>query len=295
MGEAMSQPGGSIRDHLQAVLDLAPLYSASFGPVADAMIRRQEHLEAAAGLMLTHWLKLDPPPLRRAFAVEAGGHPPGWAPARVPWVRVYAPFFSERVLEGYFILWLFAVDGSRLLLSINQGIYVQDGQGWKPNEDLPTIRRQADEARSALDGIERHGFDLASIDLGADQLPDDSPARPRIQAYEIGSVYAKSYGTGLLPADADLRADLLNAMELLVRLYGSGESGNPGSSARPAPPDPPDPSSAPVGARPYGPRSPQPSTRDRELRQPGGHTPAPSSSGHPTPPPPSPMNPPSYP
>src|SRR5687768_6352190 len=54
-----------------------------------------------------------------AMRVKAGGRQSNFAP--VPWIRVFDPAHSPRTTEGFYLVYLFAGDGSAIYLSLNQG------------------------------------------------------------------------------------------------------------------------------------------------------------------------------
>src|SRR5262245_30421357 len=41
--------------------------------------------------------------------------------AEVPWLAVFDPFVTDSATRGYYVVYLFAADGSRVCLSLNQG------------------------------------------------------------------------------------------------------------------------------------------------------------------------------
>ena len=48
-----------------------------------------------------------------------GGHQANYSPTA--WVRIYAPDYSRTAMEGFYIVYLFATNGSAVYLSLNQG------------------------------------------------------------------------------------------------------------------------------------------------------------------------------
>src|SRR5438874_4801294 len=53
--------------------------------------------------------------------MKIGGSDGKGKKTRVPWVRLYDPRFSPRATKGWYVVFLFAADGSSLFVSLNQG------------------------------------------------------------------------------------------------------------------------------------------------------------------------------
>lgn len=209
-------PLANLRDHFQRVLDLAPHYSWTYDPPASAMLERQERLEESAAT-LRSWLSGGES--HASWSAEAGGRFGSMAFARVPWIRVFAPSHAETILSGYFLLWLFALDGSRIYLSLTRGIYVQTDDGWKPCTDPELLRNWSAAARAMLKDADRGKFTQMGLDLASDDLPEDAASRQRVEAYELGNIYAVTYRSNELPSDLVLHQDLVHGLGLLLALY----------------------------------------------------------------------------
>jgi len=105
----------SIGVELQKVLDLAPEYtrvpSPSMRARDEACRRLQDELRkvlAAIPAAANH--KLD---------VGVGGRQGSYSP--LAWVRIYSPEHSPGATAGVYLAYLFAADGSRVYLSLQQG------------------------------------------------------------------------------------------------------------------------------------------------------------------------------
>ena len=56
-----------------------------------------------------------------AFDLSVEGRDGTGRKTRVPWVRIYSPEHSPSATSGWFLLYIFASDGSSVFLSLNQG------------------------------------------------------------------------------------------------------------------------------------------------------------------------------
>ena len=131
--------------------------------------------------------------------------------AKVPWVRFFTLEQSPSARVGWYVVLLFAADGSSASLSLNLGV-----------QDLTTsqIKQQVDSARRIL-----------SVD------PDtrDSPLRNRASStidladrglgakYEKGNVLAFTYSAEQIPDDASFLSDLSWLIQRLERLPSAAE------------------------------------------------------------------------
>ena len=74
--------------------------------------------------------------------VSTGGRRGGVGP--VPWVRIFSPSYSPRPTEGFYVVYLFAGDGSRVYLSLNQGTSEsRPGRGMRPIKDSSVVKQSA--------------------------------------------------------------------------------------------------------------------------------------------------------
>jgi MrcB-like, N-terminal domain/Domain of unknown function (DUF3883) len=141
-----------------------------------------------------------------------------------PWVRIYSKRYAPTARYGIYLVYLFAADGSRAYLSLNQGTSVpKPGGGDRTTSDLAGLAFRAAQARSALgDHIEGEGTAGAAmaIDLAWRGLSSrDSQGKGR--AYEAANILAHEYLSGHVPADEQLLGDLVGMLPLLAELYGA--------------------------------------------------------------------------
>jgi hypothetical protein len=215
--ELSSMP--SIAQDLQQMLDLASQYSPDPTP---AMLQRVETAADLAGTLgRTIQSMADVPGLAELdLQVRAGGRRGHFSP--FPWVRLYSQRYAPTAQEGIYLVYLFAADGSRVYLSLNQGTSEFRGGDMRAITDRLILLARAAQARSTLgDLIESEGAAGAvmSIDLAWQGL-ESWDSRHRGRAYEDANILARAYPSGLIPSDQQLLSDLVGMLPLLVQLYG---------------------------------------------------------------------------
>lgn len=208
----------ALHDELETVLTAATHFSTS--PTA-AMLERQEALKRIASVV-DSWLPgavAASPLANLSLKVQAGGRQGQFAP--VPWVRIFSPVYSPHATEGFYLVYLFAADGSAVYLSLNQGTSEFRSGKMRPIRETGLIRAMAAEATDLLEGwmqpVARNG--LLTIDLAIEAAPVGRESKDRAYNYEAGNVIAVAYRSGALPDDSILRADLTDMLQLLGRVY----------------------------------------------------------------------------
>jgi hypothetical protein len=129
----------------------------------------------------------------------------------VPWVAVFDPDETDTAQRGMYVVYLFAADGTRLYVSLNQGSDDLRNKRGKARDAALSVPQQLRTQASAIrDRLALSGQPewLDEIDLRA---PRDKQ-RPR--NYEAGNIIAKAYDTKDLPEDSKLRADLDGFLDL---------------------------------------------------------------------------------
>jgi MrcB-like, N-terminal domain/Domain of unknown function (DUF3883) len=228
----------SIAENFQRILDLAGQYSKDATP---AMLERTAVAEslaaelegalkepvAAQGLDGFHLL------------AKAGGRQANFSP--IPWVRVFSKRYAPKAEEGIYLVYLFAADGSRAYLSLNQGTSEFRSGHMRSIEDQRVLLSRAAQARSALGDLmesEAAAGSALTIDLASKNLKSRD-SRIRGRGYENANILALEYQAGLIPDDDQLLSDLYGLVPLLAQLWGEvpaqaiitgiPESGQPGS------------------------------------------------------------------
>ncbi|MFY1680341.1 MrcB family domain-containing protein [Micromonospora sp. WMMD730] len=204
---------------LQRVLDLAGEYSKDQTP---AMASRDDLLRDCVADLTVAVGDIAPiERLRFDLRVKAGGRQSNYSP--VPWVRLYSPAHSPTATSGYYLVYLFAADGSRVYLSLNQGTSEFRSGAMRPITKLEVLTTRATEARAAI-------IDFAatlpatagrlSIDLAwASMSTVGAESRQRVRNYEAGDIVAYEYVSGAVPDDEHLYSDLAAMLPLLAQLY----------------------------------------------------------------------------
>lgn len=200
--------GGTFRDVLQQVLDLQGSYSSH----NTSEMERRGLLVRQAGparlrALLPESIDLDPADL------ETEGKDGIGRKTRVPQIRVFSSSRSPSAMRGWYVVYLFAFDGSAVYLSLNQGTTSPSGTTVKDRPD-DFLRDRVAWARDILKS------ELSSLDSDDLALQDTRGLGP---GYERGNVVARRYSSGSIPTDDVLQSDLKLFVDLLARLYSAEE------------------------------------------------------------------------
>jgi len=202
-----------VRALLEEVLALQPEWEAANTP---AMARR--------GLLIRNeiptWLRKQAPMLASAAGLDpvdfgAEGRDATGLKTEVPWVRVFSHARSPHATGGWYVVYLFAAEGDRLYLSVNQGTTLWTGTDFRPlPRELLTSR--AAWARDVLREQAARPDLLAEIELGS--------RRSHLgRGYEAGNVLAIAYSRGTIPDETVLTSDAAYMCGLLGALYRAEE------------------------------------------------------------------------
>lgn len=209
--------GMAATDDIRAIHGSAASYSSKGSA---EMAQREASLQAVAGA-IRGWLPdtIDVNNEDAELRVGTGGFHGSFSP--VPWVRVYSPAFSPRPTEGFYLVYLFAADGSRLYLSLNQGTSEYRANKWRPVTDPAVVRGQALKARQLFDTWSYELLDgmVPDIDLRVDGLEIGTESKRRIRNYEAANVLALVYEYDASLDDEKLSSDLRRMLTLLHRVY----------------------------------------------------------------------------
>ena len=131
--------------------------------------------------------------------------------AKVPWLGIFDKEITTTAQEGYYVVYLFSKDMSRVYLALIQGFT------WFKNtfggaQGLLKLRAVSEYWGSELtSGLS--DFSTEPINLG----PNLSE---RARGYEAAHILSKKYERGAIPADADLVADLQDLLGVYRELRG---------------------------------------------------------------------------
>src|SRR5262245_45444811 len=106
----------SIGVELQKVLDLAPEYTRAASPSMRARDEACRRLQDEFRKLLA---AMPADVARPGLDVGVGGRQASYSP--LAWVRIYSPEHSPSATAGVYLAYLFAADGSRVYLSLQQG------------------------------------------------------------------------------------------------------------------------------------------------------------------------------
>jgi 5-methylcytosine-specific restriction enzyme MrcB-like protein/dynein-related subfamily AAA family protein len=151
--------------------------------------------------------------LSERYGFEVEGRDGTGKKTRVPWVRLYDSGLSPSATDGWYVVYLFATDGSAVFLSLNQGTTKFMNGSFVPL-DPELLHARVKDARSKLN---RADISVAGL-LQAIDLRDPGD---KGRGYEIGNAYAIRYGVDQIPEDATILADTSRLLELLKILYTS--------------------------------------------------------------------------
>ena len=128
--------------------------------------------------------------------------------ARVPWVAIFDRLITETAQDGYYILYLAKEDFTGVYLTLNQGVTtIRNLYGADAKAALST---------RASDYLARLGKLSTSYILGPIDL--HASANSLGALYEKGSICAKFYSKGDIPADDLLEKDLKELMSFYLSL-----------------------------------------------------------------------------
>jgi len=184
-----------LRDLIEQVLQLQPKYAK----------RRSPTMEQRGELLIAIENKLKE--FTHASRIVNGcqtGNGEGFY-AHVPWVRLHDQALSPNSKIGWYIVLLFARDGSSVYWSLNQGT---------DDHPIRSIRQRVAEARKKLANQLSHvesksGFtQTMNLESGG-----------RAKKYADANVTAKKYVSGRIPSDTELFEDLELLLPLLAELY----------------------------------------------------------------------------
>lgn len=205
--------GHYFANSFQTILQLAQSYSRD-GSDNPPMEQREKHLKDLSDQLtaLLQGENLE----SQVLQVVHGGRKSNYSP--VPWIRIFDPQHAPTAQNGFYVVLLFAADGSSVYLSLNQGTSEFRSNAMRPINDDDVLLNRTASARTALgdwtSDVAVVGPD--SIDLRGNSAPVGSESRSRIRNYELANVYAYQYPVGDLPSDDRFKNNL---EELLVLLW----------------------------------------------------------------------------
>ena len=148
-----------------------------------------------------------------SYLVDASPGKGNWA--HVPWVSIFDPAITTSARVGYYPVFLFSSNGSRLYLSLNQARFeVKEEFGTQYKEVLSS---RAEVARGLLRNFVTESLYEGFLNLESE---DDLPV-----GYSVGNILSIEYKSGSLPADEVIVSDIHKILSL-YRSYIALRSGN---------------------------------------------------------------------
>ncbi|MGH3403133.1 MAG: MrcB family domain-containing protein [Streptosporangiaceae bacterium] len=225
----------SIGEDFQQVLDLASVYSRVSSP---AMRARDEACRRLQGELREALTALAADAGGSGLDVAVGGRQASYSP--LAWVRIYSREHAPTATAGVYVAYLFAADGSRVCLSLQQGSSEVRSGRMRPVSDPRELLARGAAARRAIRELSKGPLGAGmtvTIDLGWRGLSSvGSYSAQRISNYEYANILALAYASDGAPASDVLLADLYRMLALLSVLYGdsppSENAGVPKSPGR---------------------------------------------------------------
>lgn len=144
------------------------------------------------------------------FKIKGSAGNSTWA--LVPWAAIMHPSETTSVQEGLYVVYLLSAGSDRLYLCVGQGCtLLKDKAGTK--EAGRELRRRGNVMRRRA-SEKLHRLTTDEIDLNSNKW------RPEL--YEASSIFSAVYKTSDLPSEADLLADLDEALQLYTFLLKEG-------------------------------------------------------------------------
>lgn len=148
-----------------------------------------------------------------SYLVDASPGKGNWA--HVPWVSIFDPKITTSARVGYYPVFLFSSNGSRLYLSLNQARFeVKEEFGTQYKEVLSS---RAEIARGLLRNFVTESLYEGYLNLESE---DDLPI-----GYSVGNILSFEYQSKKLPNDSIIVSDIHKILSL-YRSYIALRSGN---------------------------------------------------------------------
>jgi hypothetical protein len=130
---------------------------------------------------------------------------------------------SPSATAGIYLAYLFAADGTRVYLSLQQGSSEVRSGRMRPVNDAARLRANGAAARSSIRGLIESDLGAGlgiGMNLAATRTPVKQYARQRIANYEHANILAIRYDSGDIASEATLLEDFGQMLTLLLLLYG---------------------------------------------------------------------------
>jgi len=148
-----------------------------------------------------------------SYIVDASPGKGNWA--HVPWISIFDPRVTTSARRGYYPVFSFSANGSRLYLSLNQARFeAKEEFGARYKEILSS---RAEVGRDLLRNFVTESLYEEYLDLESEE---DLPI-----GYSVGNILAIEYMSGSLPSDHEIISDIHKILSL-YRTYMALRDGN---------------------------------------------------------------------
>jgi MrcB-like, N-terminal domain/AAA domain (dynein-related subfamily) len=190
----------SLSSSLQRVLELQGFYSAGVNPE----MQERNTIVKDIGVLQIRQLLTELKDFKKLIVNGSGGI--GYN-AAVPWIRISDPAKSDSAQRGWYLVFLFAADGSSVALTLNQGV-----TGQTPSR----IAESVASSRALLDGksfaeISTSSAPQAIFDLKA-------PSNKWAKLYQAGNIEAFVYHRDAVPPENAILNDIVYLLERLDKM-----------------------------------------------------------------------------
>lgn len=187
----------SLRSQLQRVLELQPSYSAGVNPE----MQERNNIVKDLGVLQIRELITD---LKEYKKLRVNGSGGVGANATVPWIRISDPAKSLSAQSGWYLVFLFAADGSSAVLTLNQGV---------TGLNATKIAKSVEASRAILANnqytqIVTSSKSQVSFDLKA-------PSNKWAKLYQAGNIEAFVFERDAIPKDHVILEDIRYLLERL--------------------------------------------------------------------------------
>ena len=200
-----------LNDSIQRVLHLQAAFSAD---QTEEMVERNHIVKTQIPDRIKELLSTKPlmPGLSANGSGGIGNN------AIVPWARVFDPAYSPSAQSGWYVVLLFAGDGSAVHMSLNLGV-------------TKISTKEIDALQSAArEKLKSSGKDLTSNPGIVKEIDLSAGNNHLARLYERGNIAAFTYESGKVPAEASIIKDLTYLLSLLAVVQGEPENGELGVS-----------------------------------------------------------------
>jgi 5-methylcytosine-specific restriction protein A len=136
--------------------------------------------------------------------------------AQVPWAAIFDELVTDSAQRGYYVVYLFSNDGSRLFLSLNQATTEAERQFRA--DYVGVLQTRAVEYWKLIHERTRTDFLTGPIELAASSR--------LARGYSAGNIAALEYQRDMIPGDHVLQSDLWDLLKLYEELiYRAGVNG----------------------------------------------------------------------